>query len=116
MAKRQIIPTKFTVTVVGGVATIPFGNLQGTIRHLVIIADPGIINPKGELTINDLDNAMSIFMDPKPTEPKINLDFYEEEMSIPVNGDYELTFSATTNGDYEILLTITEPLKRIAKC
>jgi len=118
MAKRLIIPQKFIITVgVGGTGSVDldFGagvRIAGTISYIVIIAGTGG-NPKAKIRIEDIDNGVDIFKDPKPGDPDVKIDFYTYEMRVPVNGAYKLTLNSAPVGVHTAIVTLEERPTRV---
>ena len=103
------------MTVASGSGEVVIPQIVGVplriLTYLVIEGPPGTRRGKIEIT-DETNGGQSIFKDPKPGNPDVDLDFYTFEMRIPMNGDYKLKITdAQDDGAYKIY-TITEERPR----
>lgn len=111
MSKRLVVPIKTTVTVAAGAGSFNLGPFAGALTYIVV---EGPVNARGKLRLRDLDEGQDIFKDPKPTNPDPRLEFYTNEIRVPVNGAYRFFIeSATADGAYVVYLIFEERPTRV---
>ena len=99
--RRLIVPLSFSFTApLSGddFVEIPFF-FSGALTYLKVETN-ATPEPKGKVRLEFVDLGQDIFRDPKPTNPDVFLDFYTQEVSIPVNGNYKLHLENLPAGDY----------------